>query len=309
MERTLSHFIEYEVKEAVAIGDVIKSLQANDRLLRHAAEVIETLVPGLQLEYKKVSVASLTQSSPLKELFAFAVVVSYQKDLEEEVPDLVQSILGIEISDRFDTLVTVMVLIVAILGIARAFEALFPGRDKEPLERASRDLAGNVGEIVGKAPEVVIDAADAGYRGRSKRSLVSSSQKLFAPTRGDPLAAIRSRSGEVLVAPPVVELAQAAAAIDVPDEDDDGKPKSSQEFENGVDIILHAMDRDSKKRGWAGHIPKISDERIPMTLEKNVSPDSLFGRGKIRGDVLVKYEEDSDGQMVATEFLLIRAYI
>lgn len=225
------------------------------------------------------------------------------------MPDLVHLLTGIDVPERFDALVTVIVLIVAILGIGRAFELIFPGRDKQPIDDAARRLAGDAGHILGKSPEAVLGAADAGFKGKAKRSLVVNSQRLFAPTRGDPDASIVSLSGRVLVEPKVVELAQSAAAIEVADDADEEKPRSASEMINGVDIILHAMDRDSKRHGWAGHIPVVSDERIPMRLEKTISPESLFGKDKIRGDVLLLVEEDDDGVMQPKEFLLLRAYL
>jgi hypothetical protein len=74
-----------------------------------------------------------------------------------------------------------------------------------------------------------------------------------------------------------------------------------------VRIILHAMDSDSKRRGWAGHIPALIDDRIPMHLEKSISPHTIFGKREISGDILLTHEEDEKGDMQPKEFLLIQA--
>ena len=84
MDITLTHGIEYDVTEPVAIEDLIKSLEANARLMRTAGTLLEAITPDIKFETKKIYVINLRQESPLRELFAFAAVITYQKDLERE---------------------------------------------------------------------------------------------------------------------------------------------------------------------------------------------------------------------------------
>jgi hypothetical protein len=112
-----------------------------------------------------------------------------------------------------------------------------------------------------------------------------------------------------LIPAKAVALAQSAAGLPFDSEGEEDKPKTSAEFHRNVRIILHAMDSDSKKRGWAGHIPDLIDDRIPMHLEKSVSPTSIFGKRDLRGDILLTREEDEKGDMQPKEFLLIQAYM
>ncbi|WP_313666187.1 hypothetical protein [Shinella sp.] len=308
MEITLKHGVEYDIVEPVAVDDLVKSIEAHARLMTATTELLEKLVPGLEIEAKRVSVLQLSQQSPLRELFAFSVVITYQKELEKEVPALIESFTGVELSDQYDTLVTVLVMLVAIYGVAKAFDLLFPGRSKENLAEAQESLAKRAAAMLGTTYQRVVAAVEVIFTGRSNRVLVGASQKVFAPTRNHPQASIRDDRQQVLVSPSATRDAQAASGLPYePDTTDD--PVSHSEFHRNVRIVLHAMDRDRKKRGWAGHCPDLFDDRIPMHLEKSIDPEGIFGKDEVRGDILLTSEEDEDGKMQPKEFLLVAAYL
>lgn len=308
MEITLKHGVEYDINDPVAVDDLVRSIEAHARLMKTAADLLSELVPGLEIETKRVSVLHLSQQSPLRELFAFSVVMAYQKKLEEEVPALIESLTGVELSDQYDTLVTVLVMLVAIFGISKAFDLLFPGRSKENLEETKESLAKRAAAMLGTSYQRVIGAVEVMFTGRTNRVLVSASQKVFAPTRNHPQASIRDDRQQVLIPAPATRDAQAASGLPYEPESDDD-PATSSEFHRNVRIILHAMDRDRKKQGWAGHCPDLFDDRIPMHLEKTIDPEGIFGKDEIKGDILLTSEEDVDGKMIPKEFLLIAAYI
>jgi hypothetical protein len=94
MEATFNHYLEYEIDERPSIAEIVATLQANDSLLRIAGDVLEGCIPGLEIRNETVYLRQLNQESPLRELFAFAVIMTYQKRLEEEVPKLVEQITG-----------------------------------------------------------------------------------------------------------------------------------------------------------------------------------------------------------------------
>jgi hypothetical protein len=307
MELTLLHGIQYDVTEPVAVEDLIKSLAANARLMREAATLLAALVPGIEFDVTRISVPELGQGSPLREVMALAVVLTFQKDLESEVPKLFEHLTGVHVSDSYDGLLTVLVMLIAIYGISKVFELLFPGKGKAEAEDTEDALLDKASSILGIGAETIRVKLGELLIGRRRRGILLASQQVFAPTRGQH-AAIRERGGEILVPAKTVALAQAAAGLPLDSIDEDDKPKTSSEFHRNVRIILHAMDSDSKKRGWAGHIPDLIDERIPMHLEKSVSPAAIFGKRDLQGDILLTREEDENGDMQPKEFLLIQAY-
>lgn len=309
MDAVLYHGVEYDVVRPVAVEDVIKSLEANARLIHRSTFLLTRLFPGIRIETGTVSVRSLSQESPLKELFALATIVTFQEDLQKEVPELFEKLTGVHVSDSYDTVLTVLVLLIAIYGIDKAYETLFPGRDKKDIAETKESLLARAASATGVAAERIREAMTVLFTGRQHRATVLASQKMFAPTRGQAPAPIRSPQGEVLIPAPTVAIAQAAAGIPYEGSEEEEKPRKESDFKRNVKIVLHAMDRDHKRTGWAGHVPGLFDDRIPMDLEKSQNPDALFGRSEITGDILLISEEDEEGVMHPKNFLLVQAYL
>lgn len=308
MEVTLKHGVQYDVTEPVAVEDIIKSIDAHARLVREAGKMLSDLVPGLHIEVGKVSVVLLSQQSPLKEMFAVATVMSYQKELEKEIPNIIEAITGAKISDDYDTIVTVLCMIIAIYGISKAWDVLFPSKPKNNIEETKKSLIERAAKILGVASDRVVAAVEVLFHGKKERGLVSSSQKVFAPTRSQQNAALLDTDGRLLIQAETVRDAQAVAGLPYEGESED-EPVVSSELHPNVRIILHAMDRDRKKSGWAAHCPDLFDERIPMNLEKTISPEKIFGIDELQGDILLTSEIDENGAIKPKDFLLIRAYM
>lgn len=82
--------------------------------------------------------------------------------------------------------------------------------------------------------------------------------------------------------------------------------KTAKQF-NGVELELHAQDRDRDASGWAA-IPKgITDKRLRMKLMDGVSPYELWGRNSVRGDIVLTYKRVGT-DMVPTEIHLTRVH-
>lgn len=306
-EASLFHSLSYEVSESSAVEDVIKSLEANSRLLKEAAGLLSELVPGLMIEARRVSIVELSQASPLKEVFALAVFLSFQKDLEDEVPKLVDMLTGIGVSGEYDTLTTVVVLIIVIYSISGIADRVFPKRDKKSLEKVRKSLLAKLASALRQPVESVRDRVAVWISTRKQKQVLSAAQRFFAPARGRG-ARITFKDGTEAFGADAVAIAQAVAGFPV-EEDAQEKPATENTFLRSARIVLHAMDRDRRGKGWAGHIPDVFDDRVPMDLAKEINPESIFGRDEIIGDVLISSEEDKDGNMTPKSILLLQAYL
>ena len=81
--------------------------------------------------------------------------------------------------------------------------------------------------------------------------------------------------------------------------------KTDTQFENNKRIVIHAMDRDRGKIGWAAHIPSLFEDRVPMKLDKTIRPKSLFTKRQITGDVLIVYKLDEEENRIPSEIHLL----
>jgi hypothetical protein len=88
--------------------------------------------------------------------------------------------------------------------------------------------------------------------------------------------------------------------------EEDEEQKTDSQFENDKRIIIHAMDRDRGKYGWAAHIPDLFEDRVPMKLDKTIDPASLFTKTEIIGDVLIVHSVDKSGVRMPSEIHLLR---
>lgn len=59
-----------------------------------------------------------------------AIVTAVQPKLIADVPKIVTDLTGQEIPEAYHTLLTVLVMVIAVYGISKAIELLFPARKK-----------------------------------------------------------------------------------------------------------------------------------------------------------------------------------
>ncbi|CAH1661989.1 conserved hypothetical protein [Hyphomicrobiales bacterium] len=302
MEATVRHALSYDVERSVQIDDLIKSLEANAFFIRSALRVLERVYPGLSIEDVRISVVSVSQSSPLKEILSAAIVVSYQKQLEEEVSNIILSSTGYQLPESIDSLVTVFVMIIAIYGISKCFDLIFPGRDRGPLKDTQHELASKASELTGKKRDEIEREMERELSGKTKAATLANSQKFFAPTRGQFNTSIEA-GPQVTIPWAAIRLAQAAAGLPL---DADDRQRVETQILTSVDVVLHAMDLDRRSKGWAGHIPSVSDQRMPMKIDQSIEQESLFGRVSVVGDVLLALEFAPDGTWRPKDFTLLR---
>ncbi len=299
MQATFNHFVEYEIEESPSVAEIIASLEANDALLRQAGLVLERCIPGLEIQQATVAIRRISQESPLSEYFAFALVMTFQEELKREVPRLLENIIGKTIPPEYDTLVTVLVMLIAIYGISAVFKKLFPGKEPKHLQEEYGRLINVAGNYVHLDPQNVDEAVRAVVDGPHRRQAETASRRFFAPVRGRKNRGIRGPGNAQISEEAVAEV---PADLPLPDEEES---KTETAFHQDVKVVLHAADKDRGAYGWAGHIPGVVDNRVRMQIDKGIKPERLFGRRSIRGDVLVSYDVEPDGELVPREFLLL----
>jgi hypothetical protein len=300
MDALLPHQVRYDVAGHIPISVIAESLVANGKLAMEAAFLLEALIPGMVIERAEVSVRRISHESPLQQAFVVAVVAAFQKDVARDVPLIFTDITGLELPERYHTLLTVIVLMIAIYGISKAIERLFPARKTDRIEENFRNLTVVAGDLIQMPPAQI----EATIRGRlvdkKQTNMGMAIRNFFAPTIGKDGATIVGGGSEIsspaLAQIPNFFTADAGTQGDVID----------TKFENNQRVVIHAMDRDRSKLGWAGHIPDLFNERVPMKLDKSIDPESLFTKTEITGDVLIVYDVNDDGEKTPHEFHLLR---
>lgn len=302
MEIEFPHSVEYDMDGRASVGAVAQSLIAHERLAKEAVLLLEAYFPGLTVEAATVSVRHVQQHSPLKAAFAVAVVAAFQPKLEKDIPAIIKDISGIAVPEHYNSLVTVLVMMIAIYGISKAIEILFPDRKKTNLDEDYKSLTIIAGDIINTSPETIDAAVRGRFSGKKPSQLASFVKGFFAPAEGHPEAKIVGANGTAQINSKALQEIPLLAIPDAPEPQE----TTDNAFENDRRIVIHAMDMDRSKSGWAGHIPDLFEDRVPMKLDKTIDPQSLFAKRQIIGDVLIGYDVNDAGERTPREIHLLR---
>lgn len=313
MERVFDHAITYTNRGVVSVADVAASLVANEKLLKDAGAVLQELFPGLTVHEVEVRFRSATTSSPLKELLAGAFVLSYQEELRAEVPMWIERLTGIDIPDSSDGIITVLVMVILIYGVAKAVELFGPKKAggsgeqarSAPMIEPQAVIQGNynqvvlvAGEKLGVDPTAITEALDRKFHGRNGRNLAQKAMQMIRPAKREAGAAIEG--GGLRVDPETIEAAPSDLDLLTADEQEIQEPIQAQ----FVDI--HATDIDSNNTGWAGVLSGVWDKRLRMRLYPTIQPEELFGKRTIIADVILVSKANGLGEHVPYLFHVVR---
>lgn len=288
MEASFNHDIQYDIDDRPSVKTVADSLLANEKLLGEAIHVFEDIVSSVKVGKVDITVRRIVQESPLRELLVATIVLTHQKELVEAVPSLMTDLTGVVIPEKYHVLFTVLVMIIAIYGISKTIDLLFPGRKKQQLDGDFDRLTLVAGDLI-QVPQKHIEAVvKKRYEGNKTQKILSPARQFFAPVIG--------KLGARVIGGSAAEIS-AAAVSEIPSEtmpaiSDETEDQTRSELKRGVRVIIHAMDRDRGKFGWAGHIPGVFEDRVKMKIDKSINPESLFGETEIVGDVLVEYKSE-----------------
>jgi len=298
MDLTLRHALTYNTKGDVPIPIVAKELLANDRLLRESMRFLERCAPGLQIKVVGVRVSELSNASPLKQILSIALFMTFQEDLQREVPDLIEKLMGVNVPDNADTVVTVLVVMVAMYLVDAAVERVLPGKAVKELKK---ELEGKIewASRLLDIPKATIEAALSQLdQQKTDKALTRRALELFLPAKIEQDTTISLPAGQEISAAVIREI-----PLDVEVEPAD----SSGSYEvAGAVVEIHRADRDQNKHGWRAVVESVSERKVRMELDQGISPDSLYGTKTIIGDVTVIEGTDETGQVEPRVYVLNR---
>ncbi|MFZ1469019.1 MAG: hypothetical protein WAT09_08565 [Paracoccaceae bacterium] len=280
--------VSYQTVGLTPISDVIDALKATDALMQEAVSLLPSLIHGLRVEGSSLNVRRISQESPLKEIFGVALFLAFQDDLEAEVPPLLEDILNISISDRYDTIVTVVFLMVVFYGASFAKDAALKMVSDHKVGQKLDEMVWIVSQQTGKADAEIRAILDSKFgKHSSVKKWVSNALTFFVPSKkaeNAPVMVDRDELSRDLVR----DVPSPVPAERVADYD-------RYQAMSGVEIEIHAMDKDKSATGWAAVVPSVSDRRLKMKVVDPLSPSDLFGQSSVVGDIVVISKLTADG--------------
>jgi hypothetical protein len=300
MELALRHALTYTTEGDVPVEIVARSLVANERLIHEALRVIELASPGATISAIRVRVASLSNASPLKQAFAVALFVAFQKDLEKEVPALIEKLTGHAVPEDYNTLVTVLVMMVAMAVIGAATDRIYPGKEIKKLKKEFEQKLEWVAQQSGLDKEEVRKKLDAVATKPGETPLLKKAVEFFLPAK-------LQRGAEILGGGGEFGRISAEAIDEIPDEISTAPDGSRASYElEGVVIDIHRADRDQGKYGWRAVIESVSKKKVRLELAQDIEAAVLYGKKTVVGDVTVIEELSDRGKLEPTTYVLTK---
>jgi hypothetical protein len=289
MQSRLTHSILFDFDGHASVAEVAKSLIAQEQLLKDAISIIEECFPRLKIDRVELLVRSVEQNSPLREVFVAIVVAAYGPELGEEVPDIVKQVLGIDISSRYDGVVSILVLLVVIYGFDWLVRRIFASRDDKKLEDERKRLIEAVAKEMNLNEVQVTEAVNRAL-GKRQKSVIKSAIDIFRPARRLGARKIEVGGGVASVEQDIIKRFPSEAEMA------QFEPETDVKLLEGVTILFRAHDLDKNEK-WAATIEEVSPQRKPLHVAPSIDVKKLFDRRQVVGDVLVNYMADDEGQL------------
>jgi hypothetical protein len=243
MDIVAPHQIVFETNEPVPIADVVASILGAEQLFRDIGPLLEICVPGLTVEKINLSVRSISQESPLKEIFILGLIAQFQKDIEKDVPQVIEKLTGGHIPAEYNSLISLIFIILAFYGIDFIYTQVSHGAFSKRIREKFDDLTKELSKETGLSEEKISSVLQTKY-GRSRaRVLAHSALGLFSPSK-------RQRNAPVIIdqrrieSPTIADIPN-EAQIDAANVPETVKPKTYRL--NYTRKILTELNRDGPR--------------------------------------------------------------
>lgn len=298
MEIEIPHEIIYETPATVPVADVIDSLIGTDRAARELKDILEGCIDGLSVRSIRVGIRTINQDSPLRELFVLSLIIGFQDDLKTEVPEMIEKILGVPVPDKYDSVVTVSLLIILFYGADFLYRKYHSALKSNHIKGQLDGLIADLSKKTHCPEEKIREVLERKYGGRRLRTLARAAIQVFRPSKHQANAEIRL-AGRKIDTETVAEMPGDVAEETI-------EPGDTSEFLSDVEIEIHAQDMDRARQGWAAIIPGHVDKRLRMQIFPPVKPEDIWTRARVRGDVIIVYEKQENDELKPTMIHLLR---
>ncbi len=284
--------VTYDTEGATPVADLIEALQATNALVGDTVALLPTFVPGIRIEESSLNVRVLSQESPLREAFFIALLVTYQEDLQREVPHMIEDLFGITVSDKYDSIASVVFLTVLFYGAALAIDAVKRAVTPSLPRERFQDVAKVLSAQTGRSTESIEDVLRVHFEKPSaSQRLLTSAKRFFRPSQKDrnaPVQVDRERLDRELV-----------REVPYP-----GATEKKSDFDrytpySAATIELHAKDKDKAATGWAATVPGVVDVRTKLRVMPPIEPSDLWGKDALSADIVVVSKLTANGYVPA----------
>lgn len=290
MELTTSQTFYYSNKHHLSVEDVAESLLALQSFIKATPDVLERIIPGLQIQRVDVFVNEIKSGSLFEDLVV-KFIWGNQESFDQHVADLRKDL-------KVDALLANKTLVGAVIGALVIGGGIYVANKMTAQEEQKQTL---------QAVQNVFIVNGANLSGVDEQKFRSAIQevlykndhlqkdavKVVKPAKRDAEATIVFNNDPVATIDNKAVRAMPGSALD------EAREEEMDDFTD-VEIEIRATDLDSNKRGWGAVVPSVSPRRVRMHLDPEIKIYDLLGKQSIRGDITVIYRRDDKGTRFPT---------
>lgn len=301
MELIFPHAVEYKSAKA-SIDEAIENLKAQKALIDEAVKFLDRAIPEMTLSDAHITVVKVAAGSLITELL-IKLHGSYQKNIDDFIVSGVESMLGKDIPQEYEALVTFAVLAVVYFVARYAYDAVMRKKEIKP---TSIHIEGNYNTVITTLSDKVnisvedLDAAmQAGLPASRRRGLIKSVTKFLRPSSDGTSGPVTVKGvGDI----PDGVFSEYPSDSDLADIDD----SKNIDLPN-VTLDIRAVDRDKNNAGWAAVIvgSEHFKSRLPMELYPTVDASVLAKKETVVADVIISGNRRPDGGFKAKKIHLL----
>lgn len=287
MEIIVPHRIVYRIERPASVDDVVSALVASEIILRESVPFLAECVDGVTVERIRISVSRISQESPLIFGLLAAIVTVFQKDMEKSVPIIVENFFGAKLPQEYTAPLTIAFCVLLVYGIDsirnQISKKAFSKRIHGHMDGLVKELSAECGVSEEKIKKIV----EKRYGKSRIRILSQAAIDFFKPSKNE-------NNAPVMIGPnefdsEIVSCVPTEAEIESANVPEIARPL------NDVLIDIRAQDTDRSKQGWAGIIPSVSQNRLKMEIFPPITPDKVYTKQRLRGDVMLVSKKKNDG--------------
>lgn len=298
MDFVVPNLLAYDMDGRLSVAEASKALLAQERLVREALAVVETLYPGLELQQVKIGVRSVSQESPYRSILLAFVAGIYSSEIGSDMPDLIETITGgaIDVHDKWDAMVSLLVMAILIIMGDKVRAKYWPDASEQILAREKQRLLAEAAEVGGVTPREIERAIEQ-KTSKHPTLIANSSMDILGPAKRHHARSLDGGRGRI-----------SKEAIDAIPSDADmamfDPPTQVEELENTL-VQFEAHDLRKPKR-WAAVVPEAFPQRLSLHLAPHLDPKSLFQKREIIGDIVVTLVRNDEGSYDPTHYVLTK---
>lgn len=206
------------------------------------------------------------------------------------MPEFIEALTGIDIPDRYDTMITVVVTAVCLWGILSLIERVNKKKSSVATEKAYTQVTNVAGDLIQIDGEQVRAAVQERLSGKRRKGTIKSARDFVFPAKKHKARAIRTGT-DVEIGQDIIE--------EFPSELDEQlfEPNREEYDLDSVSVSLRAHDLDRAKAGWAGVVADVSENRVKIQIDPSISSKKLFTKSEVKADIRGYTSENADGDM------------